>query len=269
MTAIVPEKSSNSLDRMVSVWHRLVSERDRSVIDHRPGVATCWSGSQLMFMNILFQTTCCSSKTSNLIPGLSHSVDFMKNRGEPGLILILRNDCSTEAVANLEMITEQLHLEPAMKLFGMEAKEIIPFDFEEDGFTINRVEGSQAIDAISILNGAAYGIPEEVVREAFAGSRTIREESIVLVGYKDGHPVSVAVTMAQDDFVYLALVATAPPSQGCGYGTATVQSALLAAQGTFRLQKYVLHATEAGRPVYAKLGFQTVASMQLYSLTAD
>jgi predicted acetyltransferase len=63
-----------------------------------------------------------------------------------------------------------------------------------------------------------------------------------------------------DGHRYVAMVATAPDHQRNGYAEATMRRALELSGGnpTF------LHATDAGRPIYQRMGYQTVASHPVF-----
>jgi predicted acetyltransferase len=66
--------------------------------------------------------------------------------------------------------------------------------------------------------------------------------------------------------LFLALVATLPGKQRKGYAEATVRKALYEGYPATGLKRTVLHASDAGFPVYERLGYRAVANIRLYKL---
>jgi hypothetical protein len=66
--------------------------------------------------------------------------------------------------------------------------------------------------------------------------------------------------------LFLALVATLPGKQRKGYAEATVRKALYEGYRATGLKRTVLHASDAGFPVYERLGYRAVANIRLYKL---
>jgi predicted acetyltransferase len=63
-----------------------------------------------------------------------------------------------------------------------------------------------------------------------------------------------------DGYRYVAMVATDPAHQRRGYAEAAMRRALAVAAGRYGEQTSFLHATDAGRPIYARMGYEPVAS---------
>ena len=74
--------------------------------------------------------------------------------------------------------------------------------------------------------------------------------------------MSTATTIVHDDVLYLALVATTPDARRKGYAEAVIRHSLQKAHDTTGLNRTILHATEAGFPVYKRMG----SSIQLLTL---
>jgi ribosomal protein S18 acetylase RimI-like enzyme len=67
-----------------------------------------------------------------------------------------------------------------------------------------------------------------------------------------------------DGHRYVAMVATEPGQQRRGYADAAMRHALeMSAQAHGELPT-VLHATEAGRPVYQRMGYTTLATHTIF-----
>jgi predicted GNAT family acetyltransferase len=67
-----------------------------------------------------------------------------------------------------------------------------------------------------------------------------------------------------DGLRYVALVATHPEHQRRGYADAAMRRALEVAAAAKGKCPTFLHATEAGRPVYTRMGYRAVSHHTLY-----
>jgi predicted GNAT family acetyltransferase len=85
-----------------------------------------------------------------------------------------------------------------------------------------------------------------------------------VVGYVDGESVSTASVAAVDDIAYVALVATNPAHQGRGYAEAAMRAALNEARVHWGVTRTILHATPAGVPLYARMGYGDTGGYHVY-----
>ena len=270
MTTDFEKKAHNlavwrSLKRMISVWRRFASERQGALVTEDDNIVSCWASSPLNFMNIVFVVKE-SGRSDPLFDSLQNASAILRAKPEPGLVLVVEEQLSVLDKAALLETANTVGLTQTSGLWGMQCSEMKSCLFEHKEFNIRKVVGSQAIEMIAEMNGAAYGIPSDVVMTAFSRSAILERESVVFVGFERNIPVSVAVTLADNDAVYLALVATKPSAQRRGYGTATVQRALLEGREVFGLKSFALHSTADGFQIYERLGFSVVAHMRLFEL---
>ena len=77
-------------------------------------------------------------------------------------------------------------------------------------------------------------------------------------------PAACAAVMMVDGHRYVALVATDPPLQRRGYADAAMRQALANAASVHGERPTVLHATEAGKPVYVRMGYQVLATHTVF-----
>ena len=82
-----------------------------------------------------------------------------------------------------------------------------------------------------------------------------RKHAYGFVAYEGDKPVSTATGIVNEGCIFLFLVATLPEVRRRGYGEAVVRHALQTAHGATGIRRTVLHATEAGYPVYVRLGY--------------
>ena len=77
--------------------------------------------------------------------------------------------------------------------------------------------------------------------------------------------MATATTIVQPECLYLALVATAPDVQGKGYGQMVLAHSLRKAHQATGLTRTILHSTQAGWPLYDRLGYRSVARLTCYA----
>jgi predicted acetyltransferase len=71
--------------------------------------------------------------------------------------------------------------------------------------------------------------------------------------------VSTATAIINEGCLFLFLVATTPEARCKEYGEAAVRQALQTAHEATGISRTVLHATEAGYPLYLRLGYHLFA----------
>ena len=96
------------------------------------------------------------------------------------------------------------------------------------------------------------------------GTRAFWEDQFPVIGVADGTPVSSAAVLMVDGLRYVALVATDPSQQRRGFADATMRQALANAATVHGEAATVLHATDAGRPVYERMGYSSIATHTLF-----
>jgi GNAT superfamily N-acetyltransferase len=79
------------------------------------------------------------------------------------------------------------------------------------------------------------------------------------VAYEGAKPVATATAIINDNCIFLFLVATLPEARRKGYGEAVVRHALQTAHEATGITRTVLHATDAGYPVYLRIGYHPTA----------
>ncbi len=101
---------------------------------------------------------------------------------------------------------------------------------------------------------AGFGMPLEVADALIKPALLDLDDLCVLVGYVDGDPVSCSATSITGTTVGVYNVATPEHLRGRGYGEALTWAAI--AEGARRgCSTAVLQASEAGYPIYVRMGF--------------
>ena len=120
-----------------------------------------------------------------------------------------------------------------------------------------------ACTAIMDVNSAAYAMPLEAGNDVW-GKAAFWKDHVGVLGLVEGKPVTSTAVMNVVCHRYVALVATAPGQQRRGYADAAMRHALEVSREANGELPTFLHASEAGRPVYERMGYETVARHQIF-----
>ena len=85
-----------------------------------------------------------------------------------------------------------------------------------------------------------------------------------MLGLADGKPAASAAVLMVEGYRYVALVATDPGQQRRGYADAVMRRALEIAATAHGERPTVLHATDAGRPVYERMGYAAISTHTIF-----
>lgn len=109
---------------------------------------------------------------------------------------------------------------------------------------------------------ATNGFPPEVFAGYTNHAGLLAENVAAFTAYLDGEPVSIAMTIASDEVAGIYWVGSRESARGLGLGRAVTVAATNAG---FALGAKIasLQASPMGRPIYAKLGYETVYDYRL------
>ena len=165
----------------------------------------------------------------------------------------------TEQLADGRVLNNRLEEASAFLRYILSLKTLI-----HPSLRIERVKDQAQLQAYADINSEACAFSLEWARSGLLGSTFWKEVAYAYLGYEEGVPVSAACVVVNSGSLYLALVATRPPAQRKGFGEATVRHALQAAYEATGLKRTILHATDAGSPVYRRVGYQRTAEFLAY-----
>ena len=152
-------------------------------------------------------------------------------------------------------------LAAVMPMTGMRARTVAAAA-TVPGLQLTVPQDDSGCAAIVDVNALAYGMDLEASKAAI-GSRTFWKDHFPVLGVAGGKPVSSAAVMMVDGHRYVALVATEPGQQRRGFADATMRQALENAARAHGETPTVLHATDAGRPVYERMGYASISTHTL------
>jgi hypothetical protein len=132
------------------------------------------------------------------------------------------------------------------------------------GLRVEEVRDEAGLRAFELALVRGFELPELATLgpgAAFSPVDLADERRRRWVGWADGKPVCAAASFIDAGVINVDLVATVPEARRRGYGEAVTWRATLAAPHLPSL----LLATEAGRPVYERIGYLTLFPFTLWS----
>jgi ribosomal protein S18 acetylase RimI-like enzyme len=148
---------------------------------------------------------------------------------------------------------------PVMPLTGMIAHGIVPPSRRPEDLHLVVPDDDAGCGALLDVNAVAYGMDLEAGKPALGRPEFWRGQHVPVLGIAGGKPVSASAVWMVDGYRYVALVATDPSCQRRGYAEAAMRHALEVAAEQHGDRPSVLHATDAGRPIYARMGYATIS----------
>lgn len=125
-----------------------------------------------------------------------------------------------------------------------------------DGLAIETVTEANYDDYLDALC-AGFGIPAEVVAPILHGEMLAIDGFTGFLGHAvDGTPVAASAVFVSGTTAGIYNVATAPEHRGRGYGAALTAAAARAGAAA-GCTRSILQASEAGEPVYRRMGYAT------------
>lgn len=243
-----------SVLRYASVWKVLVAELPGADLTDRPGLSISWADNDFPFWNAVFLTEQLADGRT-LKSRLEEASTYMREKRHAGLVYVCADYLSGSAKERLQTVLAKEKLELALPVTGM-AGNILPLRGpSHPSLRIERVTDEAKLQAYADINCEAYGFPLEWGRSGLLGSTLWKKVAYTYLGYENNTAVSAASAVVNDGCLYLALVATRPHAQRKGYAEAVVRHALQAAYEATGLRRTILHATDAGFPVYRRVGY--------------
>jgi GNAT superfamily N-acetyltransferase len=220
----------------------------------RPGLAISWPNTSFPFYNSLFLIEQLTD-ADVLQERVEEAAAYMRARRYGGLFVVCLDNLGGSAKENLAAILARAKFAQAIPMTGM-AGDILPMESPgHPALRFVRISDDLTIQSFAELNCVSYGVPIETSFSLVKEHTLWREHAYGFVAYEGDKPVSTATAIINEGCLFLFLVATAPDARRKGYGEATVRHALQTAHEVTGIRRTVLHATEAGYPLYLRLGY--------------
>lgn len=245
-----------SISQFGDAWRLMCRASPDHVIDAGKNVDYVFSGLPIPFFNVAVITARHVSRESLEISGRD-AVKWSADKAVPWMFIVTHEALAPGVDAALTL--EGSGLVPIIPMTGMRARRIAPAQRQAAGLDLEVPADDESCAAMFDVNAAAYGVPLDSCKPTF-GKRSFWNGHAPALGRVNGVPVSCAAAFMVGGHRYVALVATLPEQQRRGYGEAAMRHALDAAAAAHGDSPTTLHATEAGRPVYARMGYEPIAS---------
>jgi GNAT superfamily N-acetyltransferase len=183
------------------------------------------------------------------------------NHGVPWFLVVTQEALSQGIDARATL--NECGLAPLVNLTGMLADDVASLAQAPDGLDLTVPDDDASSAAIITVNGAAYGMDLQPAIQNL-GSHGFWKNHFAVVGNVGGKPVTCSSVMMVDGYRYVGFVATLPDYQRRGYADAAMRRSLDLAAEAAGKRPSVLHATDAGRPVYERMGYAPISKHTLF-----
>jgi GNAT superfamily N-acetyltransferase len=243
-----------SMQQFITIW-KLIGKPFPGVDGtDRPGLAISWPATHFPFYNAVFLSEHLTD-AHVLRNRVQEAAAYMRGRPNGGLFVVCLDNLAGAARRDLDTILAQSEFVQAIPMTGM-AGDILPIETPAHPvLRFERIGNDATIRDFAELNSVSYEVPVEAGLSLVKEPTLWREHAYGFVAYEGDKPVSTATGIVNEGCIFLFLVATLPEARRKGYGEAVVRHALQAAHRATGIRRTVLHATEAGCPVYVRLGY--------------
>ena len=228
-----------------------------------PGLIAAWCNTATPFLNGIFLSRPVADE-ADLETRANALAEYLSRKDKPPLFFACREwipeslrDAATAAFARAGLST-------SMTLTGMATNEPLPTRGSAPELEWRRAADRETRNQLADINAAAYGAPTEDMREALALPEIWTEEFQGYVAQLDGEAVTTSSVMALNGALHVMCVATLPAYQRRGYAEAAIRHSLAEMSRATGLTRTTLHATEAGKPAYIRMGYRETATFTGY-----
>lgn len=130
---------------------------------------------------------------------------------------------------------------------------------------LTRALGPELVAIAGDLAAAAFDVPRDAVARCIDPGVTRTAGLETWIAWADGEPMSAVTVTASGDTAGISLMATRPERQRRGVGRALLTQ-VMADYRARGVARFYLTASEAGRPLYASLGFEPIAELSAWIL---
>ena len=177
---------------------------------------------------------------------------ILSPRGVPGLMFLRTGQMEKNS-----------GIEAIFRMPGMVAGELLPPKRALTESRIREVAGAAMAEEIARLNVVCHEMELKDVAELTCAELWGGPNHGFLL-YGDGKAVAGGSASFVEGISYIGWMATLPEYRGRGHAEALVRYMDAFMRRRYGVKEMVLHATEMGRPVYERMGFQAVDEFAAY-----
>lgn len=251
---------TRSIDQLVGAWRIMCGRGPLHALASGDGVEYAFSGLPVPFFN-LAAVTASDLSAATLAATARAACGWAADKGVPWMFVVTHERLApgVDATATLDACG----LAPLLGMTAMEARSTLAPQPAPGDLALGVPGDDAACGELVDINAVAYGM-DLAPTKALLADRAFWADHFPIVGHADGKPVSTASVLMVDGVQYVALVATDPGQQRRGYADAAMRRALELATETHGERLALLHATDAGRPVYARMGFAPTSTLTVF-----
>ncbi len=248
-----------AVDSLVDAWSVMARRFPTGRVERIDGVTLPWADVPLPFLNFGVVDSPCAD-ASELRRRLDALRAHLAGAEHPWFGAV----CEPWAPGDWRDVVADAGLHVAITITGMVAERLLPPRRPPPPLALRRVDDARGRRAVAELNNLAYELPDGMC-DAVADASFWPDDMVGAVGAVDGVDVCTASVFPAAGTRYVALVATHPDHHRKGYAAHVMRHALQEAHAVLGLERSILHATDAGRPVYAAMGYEDTARIALLS----
>jgi GNAT superfamily N-acetyltransferase len=249
-----------SLRQFSQAWQVMCSAGPGYERQESGDIEYIFSGIPIAFFNVALMTGR-SISSDTLRRQASDACTWVADKNVPWLFVVTHD--TLEPGVDAAGVLAGCGLAPIMPLTGMVAYQISPATRSASGLQLTVPQENDRLAAILDVNSIAYNMPLDAGKPV-VGTPSFWTGHVPVLGLVDGKPASSAAVFLVDGYRYVALVATAPTHQRRGFAEAAMRYALAVAAERHGERPTVLHATEAGRPIYERMGYSKICSHTVF-----
>jgi len=190
---------------------------------------------------------------------LTRSIARAKARGLPLLAMM-----TPHVAAALAPVATRLGLTPAGAAPLMVLRAATPVRPSRP-IRVTRALGPELVGVAGDLAAAAFGAPRDVLARCIDVGITETAGVETYIAWSDDKPMSAVSVTPTGNTAGITLMATPPEHQRQGMGRALLTWVIDDYRGR-GVERFHLTASEAGRPLYASLGFEPIAELSAWVL---
>jgi ribosomal protein S18 acetylase RimI-like enzyme len=249
-----------SVRQFTAAWRLMCATSVGYTATSADGIDYVFSGAPIAFFNVAILNGRGISSDALQAYG-TDACRFAASKQVPWLLIVTTESLAPgiDAVACLDGCA----LGPMMPMTGMLADRLTPAARAPENLRLTVPDDDRGCAAILDVNSLAYGMDLDAGKPMI-GRPSFWQGHFPVIGIAGDTPVCSAAVMMVEGYRYVALVATDPEHQRRGYGDAAMRHALAAAAQAQGERQTVLHATDAGRPVYERMGYRTISTHTVF-----
>jgi len=228
------------------------------------GLIAAWCNTLIPFCNVIFLSHPVTNH-ADLETRAAALARYIQPKERPPLFCACRDWIPEPLRGAADALFVEAGLRASVTITGMAAQELPALRSVVPNLEFRRAADAETRNQFADINAAAYGMPNEIIREALAIPQIWSDDFAGHVALLEGRAVAAAATMAVGGSLHVMCVATIPECQRRGYAEATMRHSLQEMSRATGLSRTTLHASEAGLPAYRRMGYRETATFAGYS----